>query len=538
MTAMLAGLKLGAAFIRIDAGWPKARVGFLLEDAAPQAIAADSSITIPLAFHDVPTVSLKGRGAPENPETCPDGSDRELYLMYTSGSTGVPKGVSVPQRAVHRLVVDADFMPMGEDLRFLHLAPQTFDASILEIWAPLLNGGCCVLYPEGTGIDLELLGRIIAGEGVNAMWLTASVFNHVIDRSPEVLKPLRYLLTGGEALSVPHVCRANRLLPDTQLINGYGPTENTTFTCCYSIPKDFPVSADSVPIGFPISGTVVQIGSESQEDGSTLESEGGSGELWAGGDGLALGYLNRPEETERRFIRDHSGQRWYRTGDRVSRGPDNALIFLGRKDDQVKVNGHRIELGEIDRCAANLPGVLEFRTIVRRDTRGGKLLAYYVGDANEQEVRAELCSQLPDFMVPARCIRLDVLPVNANGKLDRSRLPVLDSSRATVVEGGESLRDALATIWRETVSGIAAFGPDDNFFDVGGSSLELLEVVDRTAKHLGREIPVVKAFEYPTIRGFAHFLEKGEEHDGRSHAKRRSDRQRAALKQRRHRRSA
>lgn len=518
MAAYLGCVSLGAYFVPFNPTWPKLRLEQMIEDTRAQAAVALEATDCTSS----PIARLRqvraGKEALDTLVQRADDLDQAGYVMYTSGSTGRPKGVVVPQRAILRLVVDTDFMPLSEQTRFLQLAPQTFDAATLEIWGPLLNGGCCVLAPPAEVPDPVSLGAIIDEHDVNAMWLTASLFNYLVDHAPQIFRPLQFLLTGGEALSVPHVVRANAALPNTQLINGYGPTENTTFTCCYRIPKDFSADANSVPIGAAIRGTRIRIDTEVEPEAAATR---GVGELIAEGEGVALGYLHRPEETERRFITDAEGDViGYRTGDLVRQRDDGLIEFVGRRDDQVKLNGFRIELGEIDHAAQRLEGVLDCRTVVRTAADGGrKLLTFYVGTASEDQVRTGLRDELPQYMMPARIARLDSLPLNDNGKLDQQRLPDLTDGSALGANGGSlagagNTAECVAEIWRRCVSDIGPFGLDDNFFDAGGTSLEIVQVVEQSCALSGREIPVTKAFEFPTVRSFARFLDEGAENSG------------------------
>ncbi|MEO1173100.1 MAG: non-ribosomal peptide synthetase, partial [Myxococcota bacterium] len=449
-------------------------------------------------------------------------------VMYTSGSTGQPKGVAIPNRGILRLVVDSDFMTINGDTSFAQLSAQTFDAATLEIWAPLLNGGRCVLLPSGELPDLDMLGDAIRAHRINSMWLTASLFNFVVDNALDLLRPLTSVLTGGEALSVAHVVKANRELPDTQLINGYGPTENTTFTTCYAIPKSFPATAHSVPIGRPISGTTIRIDPvEGVEDGA--------GELVAMGLGVARGYVGREEETRQRFVFDGERAVAYRTGDLVRETETGLIEFVGRVDDQVKINGHRIEPGEVDTVAQTLPGIAQCRTVLRQSGTTKKLVAYYVGTAEPETLRGALREKLPTFMVPAHLVPVASLPFNENHKLDLSHLPDPLAAVAPARAAGRTLVDEISAIWRNAVPGITEFGPDDNFFDVGGSSVDALIVAKHCEVLVGREVSAVKAFEFPTVRALARYLEHGTTNT-EGQAESRAARRRSALKKKRARR--
>ncbi|MGC9184392.1 MAG: amino acid adenylation domain-containing protein, partial [Thiomonas sp.] len=430
IAALLGVLMAGAAYLPIDPKFPAERVAFMLHDAeARLAIHQPGTahlFTASLPAFDLHTLLDHAATAPQ-PDRADSPSTPEsiAYVMYTSGSTGAPKGIAIPHRAILRLVLGASFMQLDAQTVMLHAAPLGFDASTLEIWGPLLNGGCCVLHdeviPTGPGI-----ARSIATQGVNSAWLTAALFNAIVDDDPAWLRGLTQLLTGGEALSVAHVRRALNALPDTALINGYGPTECTTFTATYRIPHDLPPDTTSIPIGQPIQDTHVLVCSASGE----LLPRGMVGELCVGGRGVAGGYLNRPDLSAERFIADplNPQGKLYRTGDLVRWRPDGALEFVGRADGQIKIRGYRIELGEIEAALAAQPGVLACAVAAHQDGALGPQLVGYVVPQPGAALRAEvllpaLAARLPDYMVPTHLMVLERLPVTLNGKLDRKALP-------------------------------------------------------------------------------------------------------------------
>ena len=291
--------------------------------------------------------------------------------MYTSGSTGRPKGVVVPHIAVVRLVMGQTYAAFGPHLRTLLLAPTAFDASTFELWAPLLHGGTCVVFPDQLP-DFSPLAKVLREGRVNCLWLTAGLFNQVIDHAPDMLSTVDQIITGGDVLSMPHVRRATELLPNARLTNGYGPTESTTFACSHDIrPED--LGRVSVPIGRPLAHTTCLLVDELLQP----VAEGMAGELLIGGLGLALGYLNQPELSAEKFIFvggvGSAGERFYRTGDRCRWLPGGELEFLGRFDNQVKIRGHRIELGEVESVLAGHPAVKSC-AVIAVDRGNGKQL--------------------------------------------------------------------------------------------------------------------------------------------------------------------
>ncbi|NEQ43675.1 MAG: amino acid adenylation domain-containing protein [Leptolyngbya sp. SIOISBB] len=434
VVAILGILKAGGAYVPLDPAYPEDRLAFMLADAAAPLILTQESLRSKLPTTNATILHLEpgwGADAPQDISTpiIPTSPNALAYVNYTSGSTGQPKGVAIPHQGVLRLVLGADYTPLDGDRVLLQLAPISFDAATLELWGALLNGGHCVLFP-GSGLpDPRDLEWVLREYGVTTLWLTASLFNTLIMDAPEVLAPVQELLTGGEALSVSHIRRAQALLPETQLINGYGPTESTTFTCYYRIPHPLPADCTNIPIGYPINRTQVYILDEQQQPVPL----GQPGELYIGGDGLAQGYLNLPEKTAERFVPDPFATdlqaRLYRTGDMVQQRPDGAIEFLGRQDNQVKLRGFRIELGEIETALMANELVHTALVLLREDTPGRKrLVAYVTADNSDcpdpEELKAGLQNRLAAYMVPEAIVVLDQIPLTPNGKADRRALPV------------------------------------------------------------------------------------------------------------------
>ncbi len=432
-------------------------------------------------------------------------ADNLAYICYTSGSTGIPKGVAVTQRAVVRLVKNTDYATFSPDDVFLQFAPIAFDASTFEIWGCLLNGARLVIMPAAAP-SLEELADVIQHNRISTLWLTSGLFHQMVDAHCESLNTVRQLITGGDVLSPEHVRRMREQHPQCVLINAYGPTENTTFTTCYPVPpaENIHSPLSSVPIGRPIANTEVYV----LDDRLQPVPIGVPGELYIGGEGLARGYLNQPALTAERFIPHpfRSGARLYRTGDWVRYLPDANLEFLGRRDQQVKVRGFRVELGEVEAALRGYPDIHEAVATVREDTPGDKrLVAYVVTDKPPpvSEWRHFLQVRLPDYMVPSTFVALAALPLTANGKVDQSALPMPAVTRETAAVAPHTEDERrLADIFAEVLH-LPQVGIYDNFFELGGHSLLATQAVSRIRDIMHAAVPLHVFFEAPTVAELA-----------------------------------
>jgi amino acid adenylation domain-containing protein len=519
IVALLAILKAGGAYVPLDPSYPHDRLAFLLRDTGMPLLLTQQSL-----IDKLPATCLRLRLDTEraeidrqSDENLPAGAsgDSLAYVMYTSGSTGAPKGVAVPHRGIVRLVTGIDYVRIDSAEVFLQLAPISFDASTFEIWGALLNGARLVLFSERVPSPADLRA-VIATHRVSILWLTASLFNGVVDADPRTLEGIGQLLIGGEALSAAHVRRALEALPSTTIVNGYGPTEGTTFTCCYRIPTHLPASLSSIPIGTPISNTRVYILDRKKNPVPI----GIAGELSIAGDGLARGYFNDPDRTAERFEPDpfsaEPGARLYRTGDLARYRPDGHIEFLGRLDTQVKIRGHRIELGEIEAVLSGHDGVGQAVVVSREDTPGDvRLVAYVVPRAGldaeasaapESELRSYLKKFLPAYMLPSAFVFVNTLPLTPSGKVDRRALPAPASGsfvqRADFVAPRNDTERAIATIWA-AVLGVETLGARDSFFERGGHSLMATQVLSRVRDLFQLELPIRTLFDSPTVAEFA-----------------------------------
>jgi len=512
VVAILAVLKAGGAYAPLDPSYPAERLALLLEDAGAPVLLTRRGLLGRLPETRARVICLDG----DLPRSVPPAGPRPrawpeslAYVMYTSGSTGRPKGVAVTHRNVVRLVRETDFARFGPDEVFLLLAPLSFDASTLELWGPLLNGGTLVVFPPHTPA-LEELGKELVRQGITTLWLTAGLFHPMVESQVASLRGLRQLLAGGDVLSPPQVLRVLRELPGLTLINGYGPTENTTFTCCHRMRSPEGIGA-SVPIGRPIANTRVCLLDRSLRP----VPPGVAGELCAGGDGLARGYVGRPDLTAERFIPDPlggEGQRLYRTGDLARLRATGEIELLGRIDQQVKIRGFRIEPGEIEAALCSHPAVSEAAVVVRGQGDDKRLVACLVASSGvEAEMRTFLRERLPEHMIPAAFVVLDALPLTLNGKVDRQALARIelprDSAAGDVTAPRNPTEELLAGIWEEVLRRDRV-GIDESFLDLGGDSLLAARIQARVEVALELDLHPSAVLEASTVAALAEQVER------------------------------
>ena len=454
---------------------------------------------------------------PDSPPVRRTAAGDPANVMFTSGSTGVPKGVEVTQRAVVRLVRGPDFVEIDERETLLSMAPPAFDASTFEIWGALLNGAKLVIAPPGP-ITLGELEALVSKEGVTTAFLTSGLFHLVVDNRPELIASLRNLLSGGDVLSPDHVRRALAALPEGHnLLNVYGPTECTSIACAQRMSAGYQFEG-SVPIGRPLAGNSFYI----LDDKRRRVPIGVAGELYIGGDGVALGYVGDPELTAERFLPDSfsgvEGARMYRTGDLARWRADGTIEFLGRTDRQIKIRGYRIEPGEIEQVLRRHPQVADAYVTPFANSPGEKRLAAYVVPAegatiDEAELRGHAARLLPTYCIPAAWKSLERLPLTSIGKIDANALP--EPTIAPARHGAhhsarprDRLERELIPIWQRVLD-IDSMSPEDDFFELGGHSLLAVELFDSIERQLGQHLPLATIFEAPTVRGLAAVIRNG-----------------------------
>ena len=518
---MLSALKVGGCYVPLDPEYPVSRIENLLEQTGANLVVTHSRLQERLQIAKLSTLlvdqDLVAFGTSNGDAVLPKVVSSDLaYILFTSGSTGTPKGVCVEHRSIARLVFGNDYATFGPDRVFLQLAPAAFDAATLEIWGALLHGAKLVIAPPDKIPDFERLGQQIREHGVTTLWLTASLFNQWIEDAPSSLSTVQEILTGGEALSVGPIRLAQSLLGErVQLINGYGPTECTTFATCNRIPHSIAEECTSIPIGRPIGNTRAWI----LDDHQQLMPPGVIGELYLGGPGLAREYLNDVTLTEERFVAcpwpEPGYERMYRTGDLCLWRRDGLIEYTGRADDQIKIRGFRIELGEIENHVAKVRGVARCVALMRQDNRAGKSLIAYVLPEHGQSIdvgtlRTELHKQLPSYMIPSLFVPVESIPLTQNGKVDKRSLLALAASASSREEGSvgprSDIEDRVVEIWQD-VFGKESIGVHDNFFDLGGHSLMAVRMFSQIDKRFGIKPPLALLFQHGTVAQLSKCLE-------------------------------
>ena len=501
MLAITAILRAGGVYVPIDTAYPRSRVEMVLEECEPKVILTDGSSPVDARFgtvlhlEDSTLFSGSGNVNMEHME-----AEDPAYIIYTSGTTGRPKGAVISHRAILRLVKNASFARMDENSCLLQMGAVAFDASTFEIWGMLLNGGTLYLANESMVLDTRVFKQTVAQYGINIMWMTAALFNLHIANDPSAFDGIEQLLIGGEKLSEHHVRLMQAHNRDTVLINGYGPTENTTFTTTYRIPLDF----ERIPIGKPISNTGVVI----LRDGK-LCGIGMPGELLCWGDGLASGYLKNSALTESRFVKSEGFDVvMYKTGDLARWLPDGSIEYLGRIDQQVKIRGFRVEIAEIEKAIRAIDDVQDC-VVLAQPVNGENLLCAYVVCTPEldfADVREALRTEMPEYMIPAFWGRIDAVPLTVNGKVDRRALPdIMDRSDGNKSAPEGEREKCIAEIFGQ-ILGLDTVYREDQFFDLGGHSLRAMMLINAIESNTGIRLTLKDVFQNPTVMGLAALL--------------------------------
>ncbi|RYZ34328.1 MAG: amino acid adenylation domain-containing protein, partial [Myxococcaceae bacterium] len=504
---MLGILKAGGAYVPLDASYPLERLAFMVQDAGVDVLVTQGALMAVLPSGAARVVRLDDGSLDAEPTHAPQSgveAEDPAYVIYTSGSTGTPKGVWVPHRAVVRLVVETNFIQLTAEDRIAQVSNASFDAATFEVWGVLLHGGRLVGVTRDVALSPPAFAAFLRDERISVLFVTTALFNQLVAHSADTFQTLRQLHVGGEAVDPGAMRTALTRGPPRKLMHVYGPTESTTFATWHEV-AEVASDAVTVPIGKALSNTELYV----------LDSRwqpvpvGVPGELYIGGDGLALGYLGRPALTAEKFVphpfSPKPGARLYRTGDQVKQSPDGAVVFLSRLDSQVKVRGFRIELGEVESALIQREDVRESVVVVREDTLGHRrLVAYVVGQpgagVTAEGLRAELKARLPEYMVPAAFVVMDALPLTPNGKVNRRALPAPEQAgpaNAAYDAPSTATEETLAGVWAR-VLGVERVGVRENFFALGGDSILSIQVVAK-AGQAGLKVTPKQLFQNPTV---------------------------------------
>jgi amino acid adenylation domain-containing protein/non-ribosomal peptide synthase protein (TIGR01720 family) len=536
VVGLLGILKCGATYLPLDPSYPLQRLAFMIENAqtcivmteagrlnlfkevlrnrssmqetagtATQVISLQELEAAPAVDPELDSSTASTLSEERSGAT----ADDVAYVMYTSGTTGRPKGACIPHRAIIRLVKNSNYITLSSRDTVAQASSISFDAATFEIWGALLNGARLSILQKDSLLSCNAFSEQVVANGFTVLFLTTALFNQLVRQDPAVFRSFRCLLVGGEAADPEAVRQVLRAAPPQQLVHIYGPTENTTFSTWHLV-REVPEGAVTVPLGHPISNTSCYVLDARMEPVPI----GVSGELYLGGDGLACGYLNAPDLTAEKFVPDRfantPGRRLYRTGDIVRRLAGGELAFVGRNDNQVKIRGFRVESGEVETVLAACPGVQEGVVLLRQDAPGQKrLVAYVVPKAGSapsiSELRQFVQEHLPTYMIPSVFIVLDTLPLTPSGKVDRRALPEPDYVRPDLqtqwVQPGTPAEKLLAQIWAQVLR-LEKVGIHDNFFELGGDSILSIQIIGR-AKQVGLHLTPQQLFQHQTVAGLA-----------------------------------
>ncbi|MDI4570227.1 non-ribosomal peptide synthetase [Bacillus altitudinis] len=516
IVSLLAVLKAGATYVPIDPDYPESRIQYMLKDSGATHLLTHSSFisqTRSLAFDGTYLFADDQEILLMSSENLPleAGLDDTAYIMYTSGTTGQPKGIMTTHSNIARVVKNTNYLTILETDTLLSLSNSVFDGFTFDVYGALLNGAKLVLPQKETILDMGKLTELIKGEHISVMFVPTALFHLLVDEGTDWMRGVRKVLFGGERASVQHVRKAFDVMGKGRLLNVYGPTESTVFATYYPIDEAIPLEARSIPIGKPLNQTGAYILSEHRQ----LQPIGMVGELCLSGKGLAKGYLNRPDLTKQVFIAHPfaAGERLYRTGDLAYFREDGLIEYAGRVDDQVKIRGHRIELTEIEANLLMHPGVKQAVLLADHDeTNHTRLLAYITCDdawkGKLDDIKSRLKERLPAYMLPHELIELENLPLTPNGKVDKRQLPKPEAPQGNrrVKLPANEVEQKLLLMWREVLER-EDISTDDHFFELGGHSLKAMSLLSKVSKEFEVQVPIHLLFETPTIEALSHYIQ-------------------------------
>ncbi len=504
--AVLAILKNRCAYLPIDITYPEERIEYIIKDSKSKLLLTSKNqntfnLPIKSIYIDLDNNNIYNSNYKDNISMTRNSNDL-AYIMYTSGSTGNPKGVMIENKSISRLIINNNYIKFLENDRILQTGSIVFDACTFEIWGAFLNGLPLYIIKKEDLLDESTFHEYILKNKITVLWLTAPLFNQLCESNPHMFKTIRCLLTGGDVLSPKHINMAKLANPNLTIINGYGPTENTTFSCCYQIDKKY---ADSIPIGGPIANSTGYVVSTD----NNLQPIGLPGELWVGGDGIARGYFNNDKLTSDKFIYSNLvNARVYKTGDLVKWDSNGHLIFLGRIDNQIKIRGFRVELSEITTVINSYEGIREAYTIFDTVHSQKSICSYLVADKRIDfgDLKKYLGNHLPKYMIPTYFMQLDFLPINQNGKVNKKLLPKNFEIHSTkdIILPSSDLEKKLYDIFANILN-ISDFSIDDNFFNLGGDSINAMKLEVEALKN-NINVTYGDIFKYPSVKDLANYI--------------------------------
>jgi amino acid adenylation domain-containing protein len=521
--AELAILKCGAAYLPLDQDAPAERQAFMIKDCQAKLVLTVKDLEVlesaGVKRVDIDELRLEERSA--HNLAIPLESEMPAYVIYTSGSTGQPKGVVVPHRAVGRLALNNGYAAFEASDRVAFTSNPAFDASTMEVWAPLLHGGCLVVIPQAELLEPNSLEALLRRQVVDILHLVAGLLGAYAEPLAPIFPRLRYLLTGGDVVDPRAIAKVLCQNPPQRLIHCYGPSESTTFATTHEV-SEVAEGAKSIPIGLPIANTQIYL----LDHDIDIVPVGVPGELYIGGKGVACGYLGQSELTAERFTPNpfnrEPGARLYRTGDLARRLPDGKIEFLGRIDRQVKIRGFRIELGEIEAHLSSHPAVRQCVVLARQgEGEERRLEAFAVREGeiapSDNEMRSYLRERLPAYMLPAWFVWLEQMPLTPNGKINRKALAALESKRAEEEVGYVAPRTAVEEIMAEIFEKVLTrdrVGIHEDFFEIGGHSLLATQVISRASNTFKVRLGIKSIFEASTVAKLAEALREQEPQPG------------------------
>ncbi|WP_052360693.1 non-ribosomal peptide synthetase [Oceanobacillus manasiensis] len=518
VAGLLGVLKAGASCVPIDMFNSNEQVKIMLEEAGVKLVCTLSNLSarIPDDLNVLSldqTLSSNDSELRNPPINLTHKATEQAYLMYTSGSTGQPKGCIISHQNILSLVFGPNFIDFGPHQVILQTGSPAFDSSIHDIWGSLLHGGLLILASREELLDFDQLEPLLVEKGVRTMFLTTALFNKISDESPHLFAPLTDVLIGGETASIRHCRQVLEKNPGLKITNGYGPTENTTCSTVHII-REIDFEAPNIPIGKPLENKTAYI----LDRGLNLLPVGAVGEICVGGAGVCLGYHQMPKITAQSFLEDPfvPGGRLYRTGDLGRWLPNGSIEYLGRTDSLVKIRGHRVDLNEIERVMKNIVNIRQVTVQVREINHDKQLCAYFTSEGNSDVngFRTQLSSVLPQYMIPAFYTKMDVLPLSVNGKIDHKSLPTPFSQNRSVSAAKPSGKvEKIVLEIFASVLGIRSekIGVNENFFDIGGNSLNMISFNNRLKKRFNREITLTALFEHTSVASLSNYLESGED---------------------------